>query len=862
MRCSWAMMLGILPTLLVIAGKPIPVYAKDAPETPLLREGRVFEAAQLLQKYPKDEAAQKRAADLYFQLALYDKAVDRLVASGSDKKAAVSIAVAEAFSQGNRAAALRVAEAGGIGPSAKAEYARRELAEGRAGAALYLARDSGDVDLILSAGKLAYDEAVESAPVVAGYRSSSPRRLRFSPDGRFILIWDDGKTEIEALDSRLSADRPASERGRIVEKNMSVGGFAMNPDGRYLAIVGLTKDKSGKESLNLRLERLDTGFPARSLVLSGKVPKGQASALAFAGDQLCLAIGKSLVLFDPWSGDVKAAMTTEESVASIEYIESKKALACWIPAIGAYRVYDAATLQPSKQALSKAERPMERYGLGGAGILYDEKKGLSLYVPSSSAEEISVAALTDPSASRSGPLSPPLVDGQALRYSGGVDAALSPDGRTLAILAREGVVLAPFPFLDREESAAKLAKEFGATEQFAPLCGYLVDEGRLDEAKRLWTLAGVDEKTIFLMFAESKLRLGSPLDAAGFFLQAKEPDRAIEVANGLVASASSKAEVATAYEAAKAIYGKAGAAAVPLSLAAGKRAEAYGDFTAAVGYYAEAASKNDIERLAFDPTLASVDWCLKAGSLLGLSEGEIYSRAAVVLEARKKWSEAAAAYLWLRNDEGLGRVAKAALAGVDWDYRLLDVLKARADPGLCRAAAESLIGKGELVYAVEQFAAVGDLSGVARVADKALDTDDFVFASELYSSLGSKTARAATAARLKLVYDEASAVLKDAESYLSQETVDGVNAGRIAPLWPVPAAKAQEAAYLQMKRLGEALAAKSSAPRSAEAKRCAAYLSKEAIKGTQAQGADRTNQLLSLSARFTFVAKLLAAMGR
>jgi hypothetical protein len=862
MRSSRIPRVGLIPALLLTAALPASVFAKDAPETPLLREGRVYEAAQLLQKAAKDMAAQKRAADLYFQLALYEKAAERLIAAGMSKAAAMDGAVAEAFSQGNRAAALRVAEAGGTASSAKAEYVRRELAEGRAAAALALAREADDAALVAAAGRGAYEESVESGPVIVGYLSTSARRLRFSPDGRFILLWNDAKTEIEVLDTRLRPDRPANERGRFIDKGIAAGGFAMNSDGRFLAIVGLTKDKSGKEAISLRLERLDTGFVVRSLALSSRFPKGQASALAFAGDLLCVAIGRSLLLFDPLSGEVKTTATIEEGVSSIEYIERKKIFACWLPASGKYRAYDAASLQPSKTELSPAERPMERYGLGGAGLLVDEASGFRLYVPSSSSEDLRVDSLGDSSVSRSGAISRPFVDAKDLHYSGGIDAALSPDGRALAILAKEGVVIALFPFLDRADSAARLAKEFGLTDEFAPLCGYLVDEGQLDEAKRLWTIAGVDEKTIFRMFAESKLRIGSPIESAYDFIQAGEIDRALSVANGLIAAAGSGSDLAKAFVAGKAIYEKAGAADAPFALAAGRLAEKYGDNAAAVKYYAEAEARGDIERLAFDPNLASIDWCLMAGSLLGMSESEIYTRAVAVLEAQKEWSEAAAAYLWLRNDEGLGRVAKAALSGSDWDYKLLDVLKARADPGFCRAAAELLLGKGEFIYAVEQYAAVNDLAGVARVADKALDSDDFIFAAELYGSLGYKTARAATANRLKLVFEETSATIKSAEAYLAQETIDGVNAGRIAPLWPISASKAQDPFYQQMKRFGEALAALPSAPRSAEAKRCAAYLSKEAIKGRRGESSDSSDQQLSAAARFTFAARLLSAMGR
>jgi hypothetical protein len=864
MRSSTPSGIGIhiLPALLMLATPLGLVFAKDAPETPLLREGRIYEAAEFLQRYTKDEAAQKRAAALYYQVALYDKAAARLVASGMTKAAAYSSVVAEAFSQGNRVAAIRVAEEGGDVAAAKAEYSRRELAEGRAQVALGYARESGEKALIDKAGASAYEEAVKSRPFIVGYRSTAPRRLRYSPDGRFIVLWNEAKTEYEVLDTRLSPGRPASERGRVLGDGLSVGGIAMNGDGRYLAIVGLTKDKSGKETLNLRLERLDTGFVVRSLALTGRFPKGQAGALAFVGDQLCVAIGKSLLLFDPWNGDIKATATANGDIASIEYLDGKMVIACWFPEIGAYRTFDAKTLHDSSQELTWAERPLERYGLGGAGLLIDEARGKSLYVPSSSVEDLRIEALDGLSAAVSGPLSLPLVDPGTLRYSGGVDAALSPDGRTLAILAKEGVVLAPFPFLDRYDVAAALAREFGATERFAPLCGHFVDEGRLDEARRLWTLAGVDERTISRLFAESKLRLGSPIDAAVDFLQAGDTKKAISIADGLVAAASSGSAIAEAFASGKAIYEKAGADLAPLAIGAGRRAETIGDYSTAVEYYSSAAAKGDIERLAFDPKLASVQWCLKAGSLLGLSEADIFARAGPVLEEQKKWSEAASAYYRLRDDESLGRVAKAALSGSDWDYALLDILKARADPGFCRSAAELLMGKGELVYAVEQYAAVNDLAGVAKVADKALDTDDFLLAADLYGSLGSKTAKASTAARLKLVFDQTSATIADAESYLAQETIDGVNAGRITLQWPITAAKAQDAAYLQIKRFGEALASLPSAPRSSEAKRCAAYLTKEAVNAASIEGSDLSERQQRSAERFTIAARILTAMGR
>lgn len=863
MRSPTPSRINILPVWLILVTLTSPVFAKDAPETALLREGRIFEAAELLERYSRDEAAQKRAAALYYQVALYDKAAERLIAAGMDKSAAFSTVVSEAFSQGNRLAALRVAEVGGDVVYAKAEYSRRELAEGRAMVALAYARDSGDEALIAKAGAAAFEEAVKSKPVAVSYSSTAPRRLSYGPDGRFILLWNEAKTEVEVLDTRLSPGRPASERGRILGSGMSVGGIAMNADGRYVAIVGLTKEKSGKESLSLRLERLDTGFTVRTLALTGRFPKGQASALSFVDNQLCLAIGRILVLFDPWSGDVKATATIEGEVSSIEYIDAKKVLACWLPAVGKYRVVDAKTLRGSAQELTKAERPLERYGLGGAGSLIDEARGQSLYVPSSSVEDLRVEALDGLSATLSGPLSPPLIDPGVLRYSGGVDAALSPDGRTLAILAKEGVILAPFPFLDRYDVAANLAREFGATELFAPLCGHFVDEGQPDEARRLWTLAGVDEKTIFRLFAESKLRLGEPIEAAVDFIQAGDRDKALSVADGLVAAAGSGSAVAEAFSSGKTIYEKASAEVKPLALAAGRKAEAYGDYSTTVKFYSIAEAKGDIERLAFDPKLASIEWCLKAGSLLGLPEMEIYMRAGAVLEAQKKWSDAASAYLKLHDDEGLGRVAKAALSGSEWDHRLLDILKARADPGFCRSAAELLTVKGEFIYAVEQYAAVNDLAGVAKVADKALDTDDFIFAAEIYGSLGSKTAKAATAARLKLVFDQASAAITDADSYLAQGTIDGINAGKIAPQWPISTAKAQQdAAYLQIKRFGEALAALPAAPRSSEAKRCAAYLTKEAVNAAGVEGSDLSERQQRMAERFTFAARLLTAMGR
>jgi len=863
MRDSHAYRVAIVAALLIVLAAPFKAFARDAPETSLLREGRVYEAAQLLQRMAKDEAAQKRAADLYFQLALYDKGLERLVASGMSKASAASTAVAEAFSQGNRASALRIAEANGLSTQAKAEYSRRELAEGRARAALVLARESGDEALVEMAGKAAYEESVESGPAIVGYLSAAPRRLRFSQDGRFIALYNDDKSEIEVLDTRLRADRPASERGRIVAKSMLVGSLAINEDGRFLALVGFPKEKPGRDNLSLRMERLDTGFVVNSMTLSGRFPKGQASALAFAGDLLCVAVGKSLVLFDPWSGDVKASTSVAESVSSIEYLQEKEIFACWFSNSGKYRVFDASNLQVSKQELSITEKKSEQYGLAGDGLLYEKASGVSLYVPASSAEELRVEVPQDHNAWKTGPLSRPLVGSHdQIDFSGGVDAALSPDGSTLAILAREGVVLAPFPFLDREETAAKLAKEFGATEQFAPLCGHFVDEGRLDEAKRLWTLAGVEGKTISRMFAESKLRLGAPLEAAAFFLEAGDNDRALSVAEGLVATASGAVEVASAFSAGQAIFEKAGSPLSRLAAVAGRSAEKFGDFPAALDYYSIAGSKGDIERLAFDPKLASVDWCLSAGRKLGLGEAEIYARAADLLEQQKKWGDAARARLWLRDDEGLGRVAKVALAGSAWDHVLLDALKSRADPGLCRAAADQLMSKGELVYAVEQYAAINDLSGVARVADKALDADDFVFAAELYKALGTKSVKATTAVRLALVFDEMNGVMKDAGGYLAQETIDGVNTGRLAVQWPISGAKADDAAYQQMKKLGDALLAMPSKPRSAEAKRCAAYLSKEAIKGSQAGGPDQANSLMSRATQYTFAARLLTAMGR
>lgn len=836
--------------------------AKDAPEAALLREGRLYEAAQVLQKLTKDEAAQRRSAELYLRLALYERALDRLVAAGMGRSDAAVFVVSEAFGQGNRFAALRLARATGLAEQATAEFARRELAEGRARSALRFARESGDAALIAAAGRAAYEESINASPFIIGYRSSAPHRIGFSPDGRFLIVRDCVGAQVEIVDTWQRASRSVGERGRFLSTGLQADAYAIDGSARYIAVIGRSRDAVGKELAVFHMERLDTGLVVQQYSLPSRYPKAKTSLLVFAGDLLCAAAGKTALLFDPWTGEVKASASIEEGLSSIEFVEAKNLLVCRYSGNGKTLVLNAGNLQVSREPYAASEDARGLASPTGAGMAYSEERRLYVVVPPSSIEDVRVESDSGRLPAKTGPLSKPLTKPVDLSYSGGVDAALSPDGLVLAILAREGIVLAPFPFLDREDTAASLAREFGQTENFAPLCGYLIDQGRLEEARRLWSLAGVDDATIFRMFAEAKFRRGDTVDAALDFIEAGMVERALGIADSLVDAASSEAGLAIAFADGAAIYGKAKERTNRLAAAAGRRAEAIAAPAAAVNYYVIAASRDDIERLAFDPNLASVEWCLFAGGKLGLAESEIYARAVSILERQKKWGEAAVAFLWLRNDQGLSRVAKAALAGSDWDYVLLDALKKRADPTLCRAAAESLLAKGELVYAAEQFAAVADLAGVARVADRAVDADDFLFAAELYSALGTKSAKAATAARLKLVYDEIGLVIQGADAYLSQEVVDGVNAGRIPIQWPVPQAKAEEPSYLQVKRFGDAIAALASAPRSAEAKRCASYLSKEAIKTTKATSVGQPETLLRRAAMFNFAARLLAAMGK
>ncbi len=862
MRRPRANRYAILCTLILIVSSSYAAYPKDAPEAVLIREGRLYEAAVLLQKLTKDAAAQRRSAELYLRLALYDRAIERLVVTGKGRQEAAVLVISEAFSQGNRAAALGLAIAEGLSAQAEAEFARRELAEGRARAALGLARESGDAALIAAAGVAAYEETVAAPPVIVDFLSGAPRRMVYSPDGRFIVLQGESGSDIEIQDTRQRAALSASARSRIASPGFPVDEIAMDRAGRFLALVGRARGESGKESTVLSVERLDNGLVVRRLELPGRYPKAKTSALAFAGDLLCAAAGKRVLLIDPWGGEVKASASAAEGIASIEYVAERGILVCSYPGSGKVLVLNAKNLQVSKEPYSAGMTSRDRLSLIGAGRPYSEARGLSVYVPSSSIEDLRVESAPGGPLVTSGPLSRPLAGGAELRYSGGIDAVISPDGLILAILAREGIVLAPFPFLDRAESAAVLAREFGQTDRFAPLCGYLIDQGRLDEAKRLWSLAGVEEATISLMLAEAKLRRGEKLEAASDFIAAGQAGRALQIADALVEAAASGPELEAAFEDGAAIYGKAKEPTARLADAAGRKAESIAAHAAAVEYYAMAGSREAVERLAFDPSLATVEWCLFAGGKLGLPEADIYSRAAAILEGRKKWGEAATAFLWLRDDKGLSRVVKAALSGADWDYKVLDALKKRADPAMCRAAAESLLSKGELVYAAEQYAAIADLTGVSRVADRAIDSDDFIFALELYSVLGTSSSRAATAARLKLVYDEIGAAIKDAEAYLSQETVDGVNAGRIPIQWPVPASKAEEPSYMQAKLFGEALLAIPSAPRSAEAKRCASYLSKEAVKIARAAPSGRAEELMGRAARFTFAGRLLSAMGR
>lgn len=863
MQISRAMKFLFLTTVVLgILQRPITLYAKDGPEAELLRDGRLYEAARLLEKQIKDPGAQRRSAELYFKLALYDQAFERLMASGVDRKDAAITAISEAFTQGNRSAALRLARANGLQIQATAEIARRELAEGKALAALLYARESEDPKLIASTGRAAYEEAVSSEPYIMGHISKIPRQLRFSPEGRFLILTNADCSEIEVQDLRLRPDRPLSERCRLVEMQFPVDQFAMDMDGRFLVLIGRDKEKNSKENLMLRMERLDTALTVQKLVLSSRFPKEKVTALVFLDDILCAAFGRTLVLFDPWSGDVKATAQADEAIDSLYYLPDTKIVACRLSGSGRYATFSSTTLQSKKTDLAPAFVSLPATSFFGAGVLVDTTHGYTVFIPSSSAEDIRVEPLSEKAMIRRGPLSQPLGSMKELRYSGGVDAALSPNALTVAILAREGVVLAPFPFLDRGECAASLAKEFGMKEQFAVLCGYLLDAGNYDEAERLWTIAAVDEKTKNRMFAESKLRQGKKIEAAYDFIKAGASERALEVADSLIQSAFSLPELKQNFSDCRSVYEKAGVPIDRLARAAGKKAEAISAFAEAVDFYFLIGAQKEIERLAFVDGPSTIEWCLDAGAKLGLSQNELYAQAARALEGRQKWGDAAVAYLWLRDDAGLSRMAKTAFAGNVWDEKLLDSLKKRADPTLCHFAGESLLTKGEYVHAAGQFAAIKDLNNVERVADRALDTDDFIFASELYTALGVKNAKATTAARLTLVFSQIETVVTETETYLSQENVDAVNANRIIVQWPIPASKKDDPTYLQIKQFGEALLALSASPRSAEAKRCASYVSKEANKKNQTARSAEAEALIKKAARFTLAARLLSAMGR
>lgn len=830
-----------------IALLPAIAAAKDSPEVTLIQEGRFFEAILLLEAKPKDLAAQKQAAELCLKLALYERAAERLLASGLSREDALATVIDSAVSQGHPITAIRLAEVAGseVLKATKAKVSRFELAEGRISSALEYAQESGDEALVLKARNALFEGLRGAQPFVLPTRTGIADRIVFNRDGRYILVWDSESCScLEVLPAR--TDRSP---GRIASPGKAISSFRLSDDGRFLWIWTIAQD--GKRTINeFRLERLDSGLEVCTAVYDYKQ-------------------GKSYIISK--KNDKGPAITVNALTALIGLVfPDAKSFNFPQP-----RLYDETGWRKGKDT-----------GIAPNSIARSRSGG-NMVVPSSSFSFFKVK-MSDTEAQTS-PIPHPLDGFSPLGYFDAQAAAFSPDESRLGIVAKgegpvkinetmlrypetnaaPGVFILPYPFLDRETRTVTLARELGRGDELTPFFDDLIKGEEYGRARKLMELAGIDDATLYIRIDKARLKSDGVRFVISDLLQAGKSGHLADEVDWLSANIPEKDFRWYSEDMAK-LNALAGRDERDSLLAAAKKAEAAGNLADAALLYEKAGVMAELERLAFadaalfDESLGKIqEWCYYAGKKAGLSEAVIDARIARELEARKNWPALVELYAKNNDPQNFRRVVNAELAGkAGISGRSLELVIAGKDVTLCKAIASSLAKEGSTEKAILLLEAAGDEAGVVGVADMAYDRGDILAANDVYKKYGTKSARATGAARLDLVFGQLNEPLRVARITFSPELVERINKGDLAPNWPIPDAKLADSGYMKLKKLGEDILALPSKPSSLEAKKCAVCMGFVAETDRKLGDFAQASLDANIGEWFSFASQLLKAMGR
>jgi hypothetical protein len=837
----------------LVAIFPISVLAKDAPETALIKDGRYFEAVLLLEAKPKDLTAQKQATELCIKLALYERAAERLVASGASREEALATVIDSALAQGHTLSAQRLAEAQGAGAvkTTKAKIARFELSEGRRPSAQAYARAAEDQALIADTRLALYKDLFEAEPFILPMSSTKPDRLLFSRDGRFALVWDSEKLDqLEVLP--VKAD---GQPGRQVMPMTRINAFSLSEDGRFLALSISSPDNNGKSVNEFRIERLDSGLEVCTAVYNEKLRSKSPLAITKKGGRLQISALEVEAFYD-----YVCAYPGSLAIARTKLYQD-----------GNWRNGSAKGILPSR-----LESPLH---------------GGSIGINDSSVSPFWIYGRTV----QNGPMSQPLGTISPLVFYNAITADFTPDEERVGILAmgegslpeketkksdksvvilpnaraERGVFMLPYPFFDRAERAAALAAELGLGEDLIPFCDTLIAQGDYSRALEILRLAGIDETKRFGRVGEAKLKTLGIAAAAEDLVKAGKGDLVVSETDAMLAKIPDT-ELVQHYKTAVKLYELAGMSADSLLVSAAKRVEAAGRYQDAVQLYEEAGAKQELERLAFgrveifDGNLNDIkSWCEYVGKKAGLSATDINVRITRGLEARKRWAILAEVYARTKDAENFRRVVKAELAEKDGiDDRIVELVIAQKDTAFSKALASSLLGRDLIETAVEVLEATGDSAGVIGIADATFDRGDFKMANEIYVKYGTKSARATNATRLGLVFEALSEPLRIARLTFSSGLFERIKNGELALIWPVPDSKLEDSGYKLLKSLGQSILALPAKPSAMEAQKCAVCMG-FVVERDNKQGATAQARLDSnIEDWFTIAATFLKKMGR
>lgn len=845
----------LLAALLPCLALSLAAAPKAPIEKALVDKGKLYEAALLIEKKAaKDADAQKRAAELYLKLALYDQAAARFKASGMDEAAANGAVMALALEQGHRAVAYRYAKALGKDAELASRFAELELAAGRGRAALEWARTSGDPALIKRAGEAAYAWTI-AAPGKPYYKGDLRISAYYGPDGRFLVVHElNDKERIRVVDLQAPRDEKglapvrvsaaASDLTREMgyeEEHDNLKGWAVDPEGCVLALYLLVPDpksssqqnpktykRDGSHAYQLRLERLDTGLEILTATLGKDFKDDKDSGfgsrerpLCFAGDKLCLAVGNTFLLFDPFTSAIVAKKTEAFGI----YGDCN-----WLSAIP-----------------------------GGGGIAAGSGSSVYMRLDASTLETLEKNGKSenfDKYYPLFGPTSRPPIG-----Y--GTNASID------------------------YKAALALAEEFGLMESFASLAGPLLASGDIEKASFVMSSSGKSEVEISAAIADGYAAAKDYKKALEFYAKAGNAAKVKALVDENVAAAADKRYVdfKAAYAEGLGYYKALGIDPKPLHVAVARACEKWPAYVGeAVDIYIAAGAPEEARRLAFDraaidahlniypgtkdPMRRNADeWCMPVAKKAGMDEAKASLLMAAFYEEEKIMDKAAEYYLAGGDTKSLRRLALASAKEGDYDkaIALAGPVGKDALAEIYRIAADARLAAREYDDAFPWLEKLGDKAAVVRIGDQYYKDGDFYSADRFYSkakAMGWKaeSANAKDAARFLTVIGDLGGLRRSMK--FSEETIKRINSGEIKQLWPVPKEKLSDPGYAQLDKLSRGLAALESKPSSKEAARCATFFT-QASKAEMGQGDyAQANLDAEIGTWYVYYSKYLAIMGR